>query len=632
MKKLILIFLIPLALNLNSQIAYSWARQTGGTSTEDSQCIASDASGNVYIAGSFQGTVDFDPGAGTTTLVSAGSDDAFISKFDANGNFIAVYTFTNNLFCKIFGITIDNGGNIITTGAFSGSVDFDPGVAVNAKTSNGLNDIFVCKLSSTGTFMWVKAIGSFGSDDFGVSVTTDVSANVLVTGYFQGTNVNFDVGASNFAMTAFSGKDVFVLKLNSGGVFTWAIDIGGSGTEVGQTIKTDGSGNVYLGGYFGFTVDFDPGAGTANLTSAGGNDAFIAKYTSSGIYVWVKKFSGGLDEVCYSISVNSAGDIYSTGTFQSTTDFDPDAGTFNLGPSNTNDDIFVSKLNSTGAFVWAKKFGGSAVDFGTSISVDASGVYTTGYYAGTADFDPSTTSVVNLVATAGSDFFISKLDLNGNYIFAKSIGGSGNDIGRAIITPSTDLIYTTGAFNTIADFDISPLATSNLTSVGSTDAFLLKLIPCPLQTPTVVASSTLICSGYTSSLSVIGAVNYTWSTGATTSVIAVTPSITTGYSVSGMYTNGCVNTGSINIQVSACTGTDEHSISGGIISVFPNPNSGVFTLRAATAGKLMVVNSLGQLVDEIYVNEGSQKINISLGAGIYYLIDKHEKIKIVIAN
>lgn len=628
MKKLILFFLIPLALNLNSQIAYSWAKQTGGTSSDDSQSIAYDAAGNVYIAGSFQGAVDFDPGPGTTLLTSAGSDDAFISKFDASGNFLSVYTFTNNLFCKIFGITIDNAGNIITTGAFSGSVDFDPGVAVNAKTSNGLNDIFVCKLSPTGTFMWVKAIGSFGSDDFGVSVTTDVSANVLVTGYFQGSNVNFDVGASNYTLSAAGGtKDAFVLKLNSTGVFSWAFRIGSSistGADVGQTIKTDVSGNIYVGGYFSTTADFDPGLGNAIISCPGGFDAFIAKYTSAGTYVWANSFGGVLDEICYSLILDASGNIYSTGTFKSTTDFDPGAGTFNLSPSSgTSEDIFVSKINSSGAFIWAKQLGGITADFGTGISTTASGVYVTGYFSGTADFDPSTTSTVNLVATAGSDFFISKLDLNGNYIFAKSIGGSGNDIGRAIITPSTDLIYTTGAFNAMADFDISPLATANLNSAGAADAFLLKLIPCPLLTPTVIGTPTLLCTGNSSSLSVSGAVNYTWSTGATTSVITVSPANTTSYSATGQFLNGCLNTNTINIQVSPCTTINEATDLGELVKVYPNPASSkisVFNSGFINAATVELVDLTGKIIMSSVLIGGNTELDLAeIKKGMYFI-------------
>ncbi len=634
MKKISLFLIVIAFTNLKAQIAYSWAKQTGGTNTDDSQCIAYDASGNVYIAGSFQGTVDFDPGVGTTTLVSAGSDDAFISKFDANGNFLAVYTFTNNLACKIYGIAIDNSGNIITTGGFSGSVDFDPTASVTALTSNGANDIFVVKLNSTGTLAWAKAIGSFGSDDYGISVTTDASANVLVTGYFQGSNVNFDVGGSNFTMSANSGaKDVFVLKLTTVGVFSWAFKIGSPSTDVGQSIKTDLMGNIYVGGYFSSNPDFDPGPGGATIISSGGNDAFVAKYTSAGTYVWANSFSGALDEVCYGIIIDASGDIYSTGTFKSNTDFDPSAGTFNLSPiSGTNEDVFISKINSSGAFIWAKQIGGINSDFGTGISADASGVYITGYFSGTADFDPASTATVNLVSNGGNDFFVSKLDVNGNYIFSKNSGGVGNDIGRAIITPSTNIIYSTGSFSNTVDFDISPLATNTISSNGNSDAFLVKYMPCPAQTVSISASSPTICVGGSSNLSVSGAVNYTWSTGATINSITVNPTITTTYSTTGQFTNGCFNTNTLSIQVTTCTGLVTLSgVDAQNINIFPSPANTELNVEllflngasASSATSILITNSLGQIVYNSKINTHKTVISISdLPVGIYFVTIK----------
>lgn len=628
MKKLLLFLIVIAFTNLKAQVAYSWARQTGGTNADDSQCIAYDAVGNVYIAGSFQGTVDFDPSVGTSTLVSAGSDDAFISKFDANGNFLAVYTFTNNLACKIYGIAIDNSGSIITTGGFSGSVDFDPTSSVAALTSNGANDIFVVKLNSNGTLAWVKAIGSFGSDDYGISVATDASANVLVTGYFQGNNVNFDVGGSNFTMSAAGGtKDAFVLKLNPGGTFSWAFRIGSSistGADVGQTIKTDASGNVYVGGYFSTTADFDPGLGNAVITSPGGFDAFIAKYTPLGGYVWVTNFSGALDEICYGISIAPTGDIYSTGTFKSTTDFDPSAGTFSLSPvTGTNEEIFVSKINSSGVFSWAKQIGGTNADYGTGVSTDASGVYFCGYFSGTADFDPASTTTLNLVSNGGNDFFVSKLDVNGNYIFAKTSGGLGGDIGRAIITPSTNIIYTTGSFSNTVDFDISPLATANYTSAGAADAFLLKLIPCPLQTPSVSGTPTLICTGNSSSLSVTGAVNYTWSTGATTSVITVSPANTTTYSATGQFLNGCLTTNTINIQVSPCTTINETTDLVELVKVYPNPASSkisVFDGGFMNDAVVELVDLTGKIIMSSVLIGGNTELDLAeIKKGMYFI-------------
>src|SRR5262249_36288313 len=154
----------------------------------------------------------------------------------------------------------------------------------------------------------------------------------------------------------------------------------------------------------------------------------------------------------YSIAVDASGNVYTTGYFTGTADFDPDAGVFNLTAAGSFD-IFVSKLSASGNFVWAKVMGGGSDDLGQSISVDASGnVCTTGYFTGTADFDPGA-GVFNLTAAGYYDIFVSKLDASGNFAWAKAIGGTGGDEGYSIAIDSSGNVYTTGAFGGTVDFD-----------------------------------------------------------------------------------------------------------------------------------------------------------------------------------
>ena len=163
----------------------------------------------------------------------------------------------------------------------------------------------------------------------------------------------------------------------------------------------DSSGNVYTTGYFFFDVDFDPGAGSTELTSAGSNDVFVSKLDPLGNFVWAKRFGGPSSQVSFSIAVDDSGNVYTTGYFQGTADFDPGSGTSNL-TSVGSEDVFVSKLNSVGNFVWAKSFGG----IGYSVAVDSSGnVYTTGYFAGTEDFDPGagTSNILSLGPGSGGN-------------------------------------------------------------------------------------------------------------------------------------------------------------------------------------------------------------------------------------
>jgi len=187
----------------------------------------------------------------------------------------------------------------------------------------------------------------------------------------------------------------------------WAKAMGGYFSDIGQSIALDGSGNVYTTGYFRGIADFDPGAGVTNLTSAGSYDIFISKLDASGNFVWAKAIGGLTNDLVFSIALDGSGNVYTTGSFEGTVDFDPAAGFYNL-TSVGNADIFISKLDASGNFVWANAMGGTDMENGYSIALDGSGnVYTTGVFAGTADFDPGT-GVANLTSAGFYDIFVAK--------------------------------------------------------------------------------------------------------------------------------------------------------------------------------------------------------------------------------
>ncbi|MBK9208838.1 MAG: SBBP repeat-containing protein [Anaerolineales bacterium] len=450
-----------------------WAKSMGASSTEEGDDIAVDGSGNVYTTGSFTGTVDFDPGAGTADLTSAGSNDTFVSKLDSSGNFVWAKRMGGSDIDNGYAIAVDGSGNVYTTGRLRGTGDFDPGAGTTNLISAGLDDIFVSKLDANGDFVWAKRMG--GSDyDYGYGIAVDGDGNVYTTGSFRGT-VDFDPGAGTTNLISAGLDDIFVSKLDSSGSFVWAKRLGGSSADVAGDIAVDGSGNVYTTGYFGGTADFDPGAGTADLTPAGSNDIFVSKLDSSGNFVWAKNMGGSGSDGGNGIALDSNGYVYTAGGFWDTADFDPGAGNAEL-TSAGGTDIFVSKLDSNGGFVWAKNMGGASNDPMYDMAVDSSGnVYTTGFFLDTADFDPGA-GTTNLTSRGG-DIFISKLDNNGNFIWAESIGGADLDLGKGIAVDGSGYVYTTGSFSYTVDFDPG-VGTLNLTSAsGARDIFVSKLLP-----------------------------------------------------------------------------------------------------------------------------------------------------------
>jgi len=251
-------------LKLNSSGTFQWVNIFGGTTSDIGYDITVDSSGNSYITGSFEGTVDF--GGGNVT--SAGTNDIFVLKLNSSGTFQWVNTYGGTSFDLGYDITVDSSGNSYIIGYFQGTVDFGGGNV----TSAGSYDIFVLKLNSSGTFQWVNTYGGT-SGDIGIGITVDSSGNSYITGYFSGT---VDFGGGN--VTSAGSLDIFVLKLNSSGTFQWVNTFGGTSIDIGYDITVDSSGNSYITGYFYGTVDF----GAGNVTSAGTNDIFVLKLNSSG--------------------------------------------------------------------------------------------------------------------------------------------------------------------------------------------------------------------------------------------------------------------------------------------------------------------------------------------------------------
>ncbi|HTF04620.1 MAG TPA: T9SS type A sorting domain-containing protein, partial [Bacteroidia bacterium] len=286
----------------------------------------------------------------------------------------------------------------------------------------------------------------------------------------------FDPGAGTSNLISGGSLQIFVSKLDNSGNFGWAKHLGGPGNNIGYSIATDASGNVYTSGHFSMTVDFDPGAGIQNFISAGAGDVFVSKLDASGNFVWAKQMGNTANDVSTCIAIDASGYVYTSGYFFDTVDFDPGAGISNL-TTNGVGDIFVSKLDSSGNFVWARNMGSTLDDFTHALALDsAGGVYTTGFYAGSADFDPGAgTYYLHSYFPADSSLirdqiFVSKLDSSGTFAWAVQLGG----VKGYGIAATSSYVYSTGFFTATADFD--PTATVfNLTTAGSDDVYVHKL-------------------------------------------------------------------------------------------------------------------------------------------------------------
>ena len=484
MKTHILTFLFLSATYILNAQQFEWAKSMGDYNYDEARSITTDASGNVYTAGSFSETTDFDPGVGTYILTNAGLDAAFVQKLDSSGNFLWAKSMGETSEAKANSITIDASGNVYTAGYFSGTTDFDPGVGTFNLTSSDIG-AFVQKMDASGNFLWAKSLenvsvtGGYSSAN---SITIDASGNVYTAGYFTGLT-DFDPGVGTYILTNYDDDDIFIQKMDSSGNFLWAKSFGSSDQCRAHSITTDASGNVYTTGYFTETVDFDPGVGIFNLRSIFVRNVFIQKMDPLGNFLWAKSLASGGTSEAFSITIDASGNVYTAGDFRGTVDFDPGVGIVNL-TSNANgcSDAFVQKMDASGNFLWAKSFGGTGSNYAccwiNSITIDASGnVYTAGDFVGTVDFDPGV-GTFNLTSSSFGQLinaFIQKLDASGNFLWAKAIGGIDRAYANSITIDASGNVYTAGDFFGIVDFDPG-VGTFNLTYNGGGDIFIQKCL------------------------------------------------------------------------------------------------------------------------------------------------------------
>jgi phage-related tail fiber protein len=277
---------------------------------------------------------------------------------------------------------------------------------------------FISLFANAQSYQWAKGIGGTGYEYCNHAVI-DGSGNLYMTGSFTST-ADFNPGTGTANLTSVGQEDIFIAKYDANGNYLWAKRIGSTNPDMGYGIAVDGAGNCYVTGTFELTVDFDPGAGTANLTSGGQEDIFIAKYDANGNYIWAKSMGSSGQDYGNCIILDGTGNCYLTGYFQGTVDFDPGVGTANLISNSGSNDIFFAKYDASGNYIWAKSIGSNNPDNGYGIAVDGTGnLYITGSFSSTADFDPGA-GTANLTSNSSAcDIFFAKYDASGNYIWAK---------------------------------------------------------------------------------------------------------------------------------------------------------------------------------------------------------------------
>lgn len=354
----------------------------------------------------------------------------------------------------------DSDNNIYSVGGFKGTTDFDPGSGVYNLTAVGnvKGDMFVRKQDSSGNLIWVKQISTITAGAQGCTVKSihlDGRGFVYVSGFFID-SVDFDPGPDVYKLNTYGGFHSFILKLNPDGNFVWVKDMGNFST-IGimqlRAVAFDKMDNIYFAASIGGTaipvsIDVDPGPAIYDITSmaTSGNDFIIEKLDSAGNFVWVKQITGKYDKDAVAMALDSNQNIYISGGFSDTVDFDPGPGVGKLysGNSNGGSAGFVAKYDSSFNFIWVKQIGVAGnypLVWGLAVDIE-SNVLVTGKFSSLMDFDPGT-GVYNLLANSTANFFTLKLRSNGDFAWARIPGNiGGTNSGRAIITDLEGNVYT----------------------------------------------------------------------------------------------------------------------------------------------------------------------------------------------
>ncbi len=423
------------------ETVYGWTRTIGGTGEDHTNDLALDLSGNVLITGRFAETVDFDPTDGVDLHTADGRQDVFVTKLHADGSYAWTRTFGAAGSDRAHGIAVDSVNNVLVTGGFRYTVDFDPTVGVDEHTAQDGYDIFVTRFTAEGDYAWTRTMGGT-TYDMGFAIATDYEDNLLVTGCYSDferwAGVDFDAGPGQ---DIHDGGGAFVAKLSNDGAHVWARTFGTNYQALGWDIAVDVSGNAFLTGYFVSRVDFDPGPGGDWRTAVGQTaDIYVSKIYADGSYAWAYTVGRDRWDGGRGIALAANGDVLVMGHFDQKVDFDP-ADAIDYHCTNGWRDIFVTRLTSDGTYLETRTTGSTAYEEGGyAIAVSPSGdVYFAGRFELTVDFDPD--QGVDEHSSNGSfDLFVTKYagttppipaDLDGNghvdladfTIFARCCGG-----------------------------------------------------------------------------------------------------------------------------------------------------------------------------------------------------------------
>ena len=483
--------------------------------------------------------------------------NGFIAKYDSYGNFIRVLQIKGTKECFVNTIASDSLGNIYVCGTYRDSVVVDPSnnqlIFTTDPNHPYQNDFFVSKYASNGSLIWAKSFGG-GGDDIAMDITASKNGDIYLTGWLSD---SFTVrSGGSFTDTFYcNSQDAFLLKLNTNGVIQYLKQFKGTGNEGGRRLCIDHDFVYIAGSIQGGHVYFDSTM-SQPLNSIGGlGDIFITKFSLQGNYIWSKIIGGKGYEEPQSITVDQGGNVLTVGGFTDTVDFDPGVSVYNL---------FSHRKNAVNTYFW-------------------------------------------------DNGFISKLDKNGDFIWAKVLNGVGRTVFNSIVCDTKNNYYIAGQYEDTTDFDFGN-GTNYYVPIDTSKSIFFVLSIDSLANMNWIRNIIEIGFAYRNYFLTIDKNNNIYAAGN----YRGTNDFNIGYSppmfVSAVYGDDCfflkMNTWPLSVSQYANEPMSQ-------LEIYPNPAISKFQIKNAKyQSKKELYNSVGQLILTTKENE----IDVSRFAkGMYYL-------------
>lgn len=361
----------------------TWAKSAGGIGNDQGNVIKY-KDGFLYIAGSYEDTASFLPNG---SIISKGEADAFVAKYDLDGNLVWLNHGGGINFDYASGLDVDDDGNVYICGTYETSATFDTSVLT---TSNLFAESFIAKYNSNGSLVWAKTTA--GSTTNLITGIACGNNSLYITGFFGG-SFSLDASTINSATPSY---DVLLARLDLDGQLMWLKRAGSTYEDAANAIAANENGTVAIAGYFAGTAYFD----NHGVTYLDYNDVFVANYDSAGNNLWVRAGKGGQLDVAFALTSDASGNIFSTGMFENSIDFDGNV------LSGNGRDIFLNSYDAAGNLRWLSSAGGIQTNCGLGIAVKADeDIALCGYYLHTCSFGNIDIDYAN-----NNDLFIAEYD------------------------------------------------------------------------------------------------------------------------------------------------------------------------------------------------------------------------------